>query len=220
MNKIFAILAALVILLALTACSILGGGYDPQIWFAHQQRNQVLQEWRIFAAVHIQTPRASNVFGISWLQKNDVFDAYLIAPGSQKASAHIVGTSEAAEVFIFDKQDVDGVETVTIKDHYQGESVDLLVQEKLRLALPVAGLVYWLRGLEKPASRGASLVSVGNRNRIDYLLQDGWEISYSAYGKHEDFLLPERIRLASKQFPGLTIDMAITRWQFRDFDLR
>jgi len=220
MKKIFATLAALVALLALTGCTTLGGGYDPQIWFAHQKRNQALQEWRIFAAVHIQTPRASNAFGISWLQKNDVFDVYLIAPGSQKASAHIVGKPEAAEVFIFDKQEIDGVETVTIKDRYQGNNVDLLVQEKLRLALPVAGLVYWLRGLENPASRGASLVSVGNRNRIDHLLQDGWEVTYPAYAKHEDFLLPERIRLASKQFPGLTIDIAITRWQFRDFDLR
>jgi len=220
MNKTFATLAVLVALLALTGCASLGGGYDPQLWRAHQERNLALQAWRIFAAVHIQTPRVSNAFGISWLQKNDVFDVYLIAPGSQKASAHIVGTSGAAEVFIFDKQETDGVETVTIKDRYQGNNVDLLVQEKLRLALPVAGLVYWLRGLEKPASRGASFVSIGKRNRMDHLLQDGWEVTYPVYGKHEDFLLPERIRLASKQFPDLTIEMAITRWQFRDFDLR
>jgi len=203
----------------LAGCAALGaGGYDPQVWFAHQTRNKNLHEWRIFAAVHVKSPNASNAFGISWLQKGDVFDIYLIAPGQQKASAHIVGKPDDAEVFIFASADANGAETLRIKERYQGDNVDQLVREKLRLLLPVSGLAHWLRGLEKPGTRGASLASVGNKNRLDFLMQDGWDVTYKSYGEHEGHQLPRRIQLESHQLKGFAIEMEITRWQFRDFD--
>jgi len=207
---------------ALTGCEGLGlGGYDPQAWFAHQARNNSLQEWRIFAQVRGTIPDANQTryaFEISWLQKNDVFDVYLITPGSSKADAHILGKPDAAEVFIFEGQEVDGVLEIAVKERYEGSNVDQLVLEKLDLPLPVSGLVHWLRGLEKPSARGASFISIGNQNRLDSLMQDGWEVTYQSYGEHEGYLLPERIKLASRQFNGFVMEMNITRWQFRDFD--
>jgi len=107
---------------------------------------------------------------------------------------------------------------VAVKERYEGSNVDQLVPEKLHLLLPVSGLAHWLRGLEKPSARGASFISIGNRNRLDSLIQDGWELTYQSYGEHEGYLLPERIKLASLRFKGFVMEMNITRWQFRDFD--
>jgi len=208
----------------LTGCEVLGlGGYDPQVWFAHQTRNKSLQEWRVFAEVHVTAPETNHTtrhaFDISWLQKSDVFDIYLIAPGSPKASAHVLGKPDAAEVVIFEGQEVDGVLEIAVKEHYEGSHVDQLVQEKLGgLPLPVSGLVHWLRGLEKPDARGASFISVGNQSRLDFLMQEGWDVTYQSYGEYEGYLLPRRIKLASRQFNGFVMEMNITRWQFRDFD--
>jgi len=212
---------AILLLVSITGCAALGvGGYDPQKWFAHQQRNKALHEWRILAAVHVTSPNAENAFGISWLQKDDVFDVYLIPPGSPKAAAHIVGKPDAAEVFMFEPQDIDGAAAITVKERHAGGNVDQLVLDKLRLLLPVSGLVHWLRGLEKPGGRGASLASVGNKNRLDFLMQDGWEVTYRSYGDYEGHQLPDRITLASHQLKGFRIEMEIVRWQFRDFDKR
>jgi len=216
-----AALARLLMLLSLAGCSLLDGGYDPQAWFAHQTRNQNLQEWRMFAVAHVKSANASNLFGISWLQKNDVFDIYLIVPGRQKADAHIIGKPDDADVVIFEHTHVDGVEDIVVKEHYQGDDVEQLVLEKLHLLLPVSGLAHWLRGLEAPGNaktaRGASLVNVGNKNRLDFLMQDGWDVTYQSYGEHEGHLLPERLKLASHRLKGFVIDLDIKLWQFRDF---
>jgi len=218
MQKTANFVTLLFTLLLLSGCAMLGGGYDPQAWHVHQTRNKALQGWRILAVVNVQAPDVGATFGISWLQKSDVFDVYLIAPGNRKASAHILGKTEDAAVVIFDNQEVDGEETISIKEHYLGNNVDQLVQEKLTMPFPVSGLVYWLRGLENPNARSASLVNIGNKNRLDFLMQDGWDITYASYGEYEGHQLPSRITLASHRFKGLTIDMEIVRWQFRDFD--
>jgi len=211
------IFAALFALLLLTGCAGLGGGYDPQAWSAHQTRNQNLQKWRVFAVAHVKSANASNMFDISWLQKNDVFDIYLIAPGRQKADAHIVGKSDDADVVTFEHTHVDGIEEVVVKEHYQGDDVEQLVLEKLHLLLPVSGLAHWLRGLESPNARGASLTSIGNKNRLDFLMQDGWDVTYQSYAEHEGYLLPERLKLTSHRLKGFVIDLDVKLWQFRDF---
>jgi len=219
LTRVINLAAVFALSVVLAGCAALGvGGYDPQAWFAHQTRNKNLHEWRLFAEVRVKAPNASNAFGISWLQKGDVFDIYLIAPGQQKASAHIVGKPDYAEVFIFASTDANGAETLRIKERYQGDNVDQLVREKLRLLLPVSGLAHWLRGLEKPGARGASLASVGNKNRLDFLMQDGWDVTYKSWAEHEGHQLPRRIELASRQAQGFVMEMDITLWQFRDFD--
>jgi len=221
LRKISAALVRLLMLSSLAGCSLLGGDYDPQAWSAHQTRNQNLQEWRVFAVAHVKSANASNMFAISWLQKGDVFDIYLIAPGRQKADTHILGKPDDADVVIFEHTQVNGVEDVVVKEHYQGDDVEQLVLEKLHLLLPVSGLAHWLRGLEAPGNaktaRGASLKIVSNKNRLDFLMQDGWDVTYPSYAEHEGYLLPERLKLASHRLKGFVIDLDIKLWQFRDF---
>jgi outer membrane lipoprotein LolB len=67
------------------------------------------------------------------------------------------------------------------------------LEEKLGFEPPLESLRYWLVGAPDPGKPG--LETVGSDQRLTALVQDGWQIAYTAYRESGGLSLPQRLSM-------------------------
>jgi outer membrane lipoprotein LolB len=181
----------------LTSREVLEGAGDPTLWKAHKQQLDHLDAWQISGKVGIRAPQESGSATLFWLQRQDYYDIRLAGPLGRGA-ARLTGRPG------------DTMLEVANQGRYLAESPEALLEEQLGWQLPVSHLLWWVRGLPAPGSK--SRLTLDSDSRLAFLQQDGWQVEYLRYAKHNDYTLPERLKLRGHD---LEITLVFKEWQPR-----
>lgn len=84
------------------------------------------------------------------------------------------------------------------------------LEEKLGFEPPLASLRYWLLGVPDPGR--PAIETVGTDQRLAALVQDGWQIAYTAYLEADGYALPQRL---SMRRGDVRVRLIVDRWRPR-----
>lgn len=94
---------------------------------------------------------------------------------------------------------------------YEAASVEALTERVLGWPLPLGSLKYWAQGQVNPRVEMERMSSRDALQRLTYLEQDGWKVTFERYV--EGSLRPRVIRL---QFQDLKIRFVLDEWERLD----
>jgi outer membrane lipoprotein LolB len=97
-------------------------------------------------------------------------------------------------------------------EHYQAESVEILMQKTLGWHLPLNGLHCWALGVAVQGSPAE--IERDENDRIVRLLQDGWKITYSRFFDERRDSLPSRLQLTRGD---LKVKLLIDEWDWESY---
>ncbi|MEO8848931.1 MAG: lipoprotein insertase outer membrane protein LolB [Casimicrobiaceae bacterium] len=102
----------------------------------------------------------------------------------------------------------DGAVTVALANgqHASADTFDALTARAFGVALPVAGLTWWIRAL--PRAGSAFAIERDGSGRPIVLRQDGWEVDYSYADAAAT--LPRRLLLA---YPQIDMRVVVDQWR-------
>ncbi len=123
-------------------------------------------DFRLLGRVSVKGGKESFSAGVQWHHSEESDDILLLSPLGQ-ALAQIQRTSEGVSLMTSERE------------HYQAEDAESLTEQVLGWRLPLAGLQYWVQGMNSPAT--SSEMDLDKDGRIVAIRQDGWEINYSRY---------------------------------------
>ncbi|MGX5218308.1 lipoprotein insertase outer membrane protein LolB [Pseudomonas sp. S9] len=176
--------------------SVQGQG-NQAAWQAHKEQLSALDAWQISGKIGIRAPKDSGSATLFWLQRQDYFDIRLSGPLGGGAARL---TGRPGEVLL----------EVANKGRYKAESPEALLQQQLRMNLPVSHLLWWVRGLPAPDTK--SNVTLDTDSHLSKLTQDGWQVEYLSYVEQNGYWLPERIKLHGQD---LQVTIVVKDWQPR-----
>ncbi|SNR79361.1 lipoprotein insertase outer membrane protein LolB [Pseudomonas segetis] len=176
--------------------SVEGQG-NQAAWQAHKEQLSALDAWQISGKIGIRAPKDSGSATLFWLQRQDYFDIRLSGPLGGGAARL---TGRPGEVLL----------EVANKGRYKAESPEALLQQQLRMNLPVSHLLWWVRGLPAPDTK--SNVTLDTDSHLSKLTQDGWQVEYLSYVEQNGYWLPERIKLHGQD---LQVTIVVKDWQPR-----
>ncbi|ARU87476.1 lipoprotein insertase outer membrane protein LolB [Pseudomonas sp. M30-35] len=191
------VLAVLTGCAGLTSHESVEGQGNQAAWQAHKEQLTALDAWQISGKIGIRAPKDSGSATLFWLQRQDYFDIRLSGPLGGGAARL---TGRPGEVLL----------EVANKGRYKAESPEALLQEQLRMNLPVSHLLWWVRGLPAPDTK--SNVTLDTDSRLSQLSQDGWQVEYLSYVEQNGYWLPERIKLHGQD---LQVTIVVKDWQPR-----
>ncbi|MGA4448232.1 lipoprotein insertase outer membrane protein LolB [Ectopseudomonas chengduensis] len=194
---VFSLIALLAGCAGLTSHEALEGQGDPAQWKAHKEQITQLDGWQINGKIGIRAPQDSGSATLFWLQRQDYYDIRLSGPLGG-AAARLTG--RPGDILL----------EVSNRGRFRAESPEALLQEQLRLDLPVSNLLWWIRGLPAPESR--SRITLDGQSRLAQLEQDGWKVEYQRYTEQNGYALPERMKLYGQD---LEVTLVIKDWQPR-----
>lgn len=181
----------------LTPRESLQGQGDADLWQSHKQHISQIDGWQINGKIGIRAPSDSGSATLFWLQRQDYYDIRLSGPLGGGAARL---TGRPGDILL----------EVANRGRFRAESPEALLQEQLRLELPVSNLLWWIRGLPAPDSR--SRISLDSDSRLARLEQDGWQVDYLRYTEQNGHTLPERLKLKGAD---LEITLVLKDWQPR-----
>ena len=194
---VFSLIALLAGCAGLTSHEALEGQGDPAQWKAHKEQITQLDGWQINGKIGIRAPQDSGSATLFWLQRQDYYDIRLSGPRGGGAARLTGGPGDI-------------VLEVSNRGRFRAESPEALLQEQLRLDLPVSNLLWWIRGLPAPDSR--SRITLDGQSHLAQLEQDGWKVEYQRYTEQNGYALPERLKLYGQD---LEVTLVIKDWQPR-----
>ena len=194
---VFSLLTLLAGCAGLTSRESVEGQGDAKLWQAHKAQVAALDGWQISGKVGIRAPRDSGSGTLFWLQRQDYYDIRLSGPLGGGAARL---TGRPGDILL----------EVSNRGRFRAESPEALLQEQLRLDLPVSNLLWWIRGLPAPESR--SRITLDEQSHLAQLEQDGWQVEYQRYTEQNGYALPERLKLYGQD---LEVTLVIKDWQPR-----
>ena len=120
-------------------------------------------DFRLLGRLSVKGGKESFSGGIQWRHSEEADEFSLLSPLGQ-ALAQIHRIPEG--VFL----------TTSEQEQYYADNVESLTEEVLGWRLPLAGLQYWVQGMNSPAT--SSAMDLDAHGRVVAIRQDGWEIGY------------------------------------------
>lgn len=187
----------LTILLATTACTTtlpLAGGTNVS-WLEHQQQIARLHYWTINGRLAVSNGTESWYLDLSWQQQGDAYVIKLIGPlGAGQIQLH---------------GDQSGVVLDDGKHRPQyADDAESLLYEHTGLKIPVAGMLFWVRGIPDPQMSSGSLDLLAGK--LKQLQQGGWQLQFRHYQQVNDTVLPQKLFM---QRDDLEVRLVIDQWQ-------
>ena len=191
-----------VILLALSACTSVRDlssrphpdMFDMQAWQVHQTSLESLQTWSLKGRVAGKSNNEGFQAGVRWVQNPLTFSIDLHGPLGRK-TAVLSGMTGQVQL------------STSRGKHYFADDPEILMQNLLGYALPVAGLQYWVRGIPDPDEK-VLLLELDAKGRLLHLRQAGWDIDYNRYHEGQP-ALPALVEISS---PTLYAKIIVDRW--------
>ena len=193
-------LAFLLLALLLHGCALLQPPSPPpppagtQIdWLDHLRSLTLLQEWQLKGKIGVRTRNDGGSAYLDWNQAEDSF--YIILSGPLGQGTTIVsGNATGARL-----EQSDGI--------FLAESPDQLVQEHTGWHIPIAHLLYWIKGM--PAPGDTPSLTHNALGTLATLQQGGWQLDYDQYSPELGTLLPHKIRIRKDD---LKVTLIIKQW--------
>ena len=155
-----------------------------------------ITNWEVSGAMAARNKQKGWTASFNWTQQ-----------GPNNYRIRLFGPLGSGTVLIERKSEIttyhDGKETLT------ASSADQLMQQKTGVALPVADLYYWIRGLSAPGA--VSAATHDQANHLTSFQQAGYAIEYPSFMVVNGVNLPKQVKVTGQ---GLSIKVAIKQWQF------
>lgn len=172
----------------------------PAAWAEQAARQSALKSWYVQGRLAIQTAKQGGSLDVFWNQQGEQYLIRLIAPLGQGAFL-LQGDAHTARL-----QTASG-------EIRTADSADELFSDSLGVALPLASLRSWLRGL--PAA-GASRLQWDEQGNLFIVEQDGWRVEMARYSQVGGLHLPQTFYLSRADQPELMIRLLLRPWQLTD----
>lgn len=198
-------LISLLLIMLLAGCSTLSEresitGDNQAAWKAHKSQVSSIDGWQIDGKVGMRSEQNSGSGTLFWLQRQDYYDIRIAGPLGRGATRLTGRSGPGGSVTL----------EVANQGQYQARSPELLLLEQTGLQFPISNLLWWIRGLPVPGSK--SDIGLDAQGRLATLVQDGWQLEYDRYARHEGYDLPERIKLKGN---AIDLTLVIKGWQPR-----
>ncbi len=175
-------LALLVIAGLLVGCGARLPPLEPDVreqrWAAREAMLQNADQWRLEGRVAIHHADDGGPASLEWRQVGTRFEVKLRAPLGQ---GRLQLTGSPGRVFLT----LDDGRVVT------AGSVDDLLQVNLGWSLPLAGLRYWILGVDRP--NGEDDVILDDRGRPELIKGLGWTVAFQSYRSTYGIPMPYRL---------------------------
>lgn len=185
---------ALALLLSGCAVPPLSTPESRSAWLARQPALVQLTHWRAVGRIGVINAQDGWHANFQWAQQDSDYRIDLIGPLGQ---GRVIVQGDAQEVRVHTQ---DG-------QSWTAPDPDALLEQTLKVRLPVQGLRYWVRGVPEPGP--TSTFQTDAQGRLTRLEQDGWVIEYPAYTQTATFDLPARI-IAQRQ--DVSVKLVIEQW--------
>ncbi len=162
-------------------------------WVDHVRSLTLLKEWQIKGKIGVRTRDDGGSAYIDWTQSFDSFYIVLNGPLGQGTTI-VSGNPTGARL-----EQSDGA--------WIAESPDQLVQEHTGWEIPIASLLYWIKGLPSPSNE--SRMTHNALGTLATLEQDGWSLQFDQYASSLGTLLPQRIRISKGD---LRVIVVVKEW--------
>lgn len=187
------------LVLFMTACSVvpIQDSPQPDNWQHTHQHHLQLKHWQISARMAVQTSIQGGSVDVFWKQQGDSFEIRLLAPFGQGAM-QLKGNAQWVHATFANGQQL------------QGKPAELM-QQHFDISVPVASLVYWLRGVA--AAGDYSTARWNEQGQLYKLQQQGWQVEMYQYQLLGEYALPHKFYLEDISNPENTVRLIIRRWQ-------
>lgn len=176
-----------VLSVVVTGCSLFQEKKLPTTQF-------VYDEFEVSGRIAAKMGKEGSSARIKWSHRADIDTVDVYAPTGSIIAVILVSPREGA--------------VLETKDQvYEAPSVEELTQRVLGWSLPLNGLKYWARGRVNPEVAVDHLAARDSQQRLTYLEQDGWKITFEQYA--EGSMLPRVMRL---EFEDLKIRFVLDKW--------
>ena len=175
---------------------------DPQsAWQQRQAQFARMASWRLQGRAGIQFRDQSASFGLSWVQQGkDQYEMNINNPITGSLVALLKGTGSQ-------------VTLQTNGQTYTAADAESLLQSRVGVTLPVAGMKYWVRRLPSP-DYPVEDVQLDNLGRPQVLQQTGWRVTYTGWQGENSEALPVRINL-ERAAENTRVRVVAKEWQTR-----
>ena len=153
--------------------------------------NSLIQQWQLSGKIGLRNGSQGTSAYINWRQCKDDFTIRLTGPLGQGA-ALLSGNSSSAHL------------TTSEQQHFYASSAEQLLQQQFGWSIPVAQLLYWLRGIPAPDQ---SFIS---DDQSSGFLQNQWQLNYPTFSFVEGYQLPEKAIAINTP---LKVTLIIKDWQ-------
>lgn len=177
----------------------------PELVQARRTVLRAITHWDLRGRVAVRLPEEGAQATLRWLYRADGAVVDLTGP---------FGGGHARLQY-----DASGARLRDARGHeYEGADPETLLYRTTGWHVPLAGLVYWIRGL--PAPDVAGVETLDERGRLRALKQLGWEIEFLAYGPVGDYELPSKLflrralpaRAGVADDPRIEVRLVVNSW--------
>lgn len=172
-----------------------------RLWQQHRQTLEQKTGWTLSARIAGSTEDDGWSGKLSWQQIGENYQVHFQAPFGQGA-VQLLGSPGQVEMRTSDEQ-------VVVAD-----DAESLLFQQLGWRLPLKGLRYWVLGLPMPvgaATQAAPVLVFDDAGRLASLQQSQWQVSYEAYSRVGELVLPKKVYLENH---AVNLRLVIDRWQF------
>lgn len=172
---------------------------NEQLWKQQQQQLGQLTHWQLAGRISIQLEKEAWSASLYWTQEGDNYTLRIVAPLG-RGTIEISGNKDSVKLHTADNR--------LLED----KDVDILMQQNLGWKIPVAALIYWIRGLPDP-HMAISQIQLEQTGHLASINQSGWNVSYEQYTRVGTLELPSRMTIVREQ---LKLRLSINKWTMTD----
>ena len=170
-------------------------------WEQRQQRMMQMQSWDMSGRAALKFNSDAWTFGLSWLQKNK--QQYVLQIKNPITGTLVAQLEQSPGNAVLKAQG----------KVYNGADAERLLENQLRVKMPVNGMPYWVRGVMAP-QYAKGQVKLDGAGRPTQIIQQGWVIDYSQYQGADFAAMPGRINI-SRQQDKVNVRVLARQWKIR-----
>ena len=168
-------------------------------WRLRQQQLNQITDWQLAGRISVQLASEGWSASLYWQQDNEDYKLRIVAPLG-RGTVEISGNADTVRLRTVDNQIL------------EDKDVALLMQQNLGWEIPVAALIYWIRGLPEPGTAD-SAINLDPLGQLAGISQAGWNVSYEKYTRVGTLDLPARMTVQREQ---LKLRLSINKWTLPD----
>lgn len=170
-------------------------------WQRRQAAMGRMQTWNMGGRAALRFKGEAWTFGLNWIQKN-----------RQQYSLQIRNPLTGTVVGILDQSP--GKATLRSRGKVStGTDAERLLQQQLRVKMPVNGMPYWIRGVMAPQYPVGKVV-LDAKGRPKQIVQAGWVMDYFNYQGLGFDALPRKVNISRKQ-EQVNVRILAKQWKTR-----
>ena len=183
----------------LTACSTLQPtppeNYHRLTWSKRLIQLNSLNKWSLRGSFSIHYANRTDIASYQWKQNHENYQIKISSP-LNLVHLDLYGNKQQITL------------QKSAHEIYTATTPEELLAQQVGWELPIANLVYWIKGMPAPESHYK--IKLDCYNHLIALKQQGWLIKYPAFTEMNGIDLPHTINLEN---PQLKIKMVVKEWK-------